>query len=586
MRGLRTATKPRQKPHHGSQTWSYSRSRSSVSGGLARSARRNAPWTTATASVRSCQARARDYNAAWQILDKGPLTKEPVGRAVVIGGGIAGLASALGLAKWGMSVEVYDRVNFDAAPGPETSKVTLTPNTMLALRSLGCNLTGDCFRSGVLTTGEVRGLDSVYGSPQAGLLPRLQYFTTYGHLKRFLRSEIDRIAPGRVSFHSQHTLLGHESVNVEQRAVSLNGPDGMKTVQYDLLVGADGVRSEVRKVLVKSDRSMKSEYGFVGPMRYVTATQLEVPVSWPSPEWQQVMQPAREPDVQEDPNGFLQIQGKRTTLASPIEVVGWPKAEWGERKHYRIRLLLFQDPDSEGKYCATLEGTPALFSELDETIAKGGGRPLRETIAAMFGFGLPDGWVEGLARAVMHQPIGFSMGGNVLVSKVATPELAPGITIVGDAAHAMTWRLGYSLETALDSAVELADSMFKAERLTDALASLNNDRLKEVSAMVKIDKVAPAFSGEEVPMGPLKYIIRTAIYVRIQLNKIMSAIGLGGVAPFPSYPMALQSGVPCQAVYKSILRETAMVTSAFFAVIFGFIRYFLSIYNANKYVFV
>lgn len=66
-------------------------------------------WTTATPHFRRCQARSRDYNAAWQVLDKGPLNKEPVGRAVVIGGGIAGLASALGLAKWGMSVQVLMR---------------------------------------------------------------------------------------------------------------------------------------------------------------------------------------------------------------------------------------------------------------------------------------------------------------------------------------------------------------------------------------------------------------------------------------------------------------------------------------------
>lgn len=39
-------------------------------------------------------------------------------------------------------IQVYDRVDFDAAPGPETSKVILSPNAMLALRSLGCNLAG------------------------------------------------------------------------------------------------------------------------------------------------------------------------------------------------------------------------------------------------------------------------------------------------------------------------------------------------------------------------------------------------------------------------------------------------------------
>lgn len=81
----------------------------------------------------------------------------------------------------------------------------------------------------------------------------------------------------------------------------------------------------------------------------------------------------------------------------------------------------------------------------------------------------------------------------MLVNKVSTPELAPAITIVGDAAHAMTWRLGYSLETALDSAVALADSMFKSQRLKDALASLNNARLREINALVKIDKVVRTY---------------------------------------------------------------------------------------------
>lgn len=97
---------------------------------------------------------------------------------------------------------------------------------------------------------------------------------------------------------------------------------------------------------------------------------------------------------------------------------------------------------------------------------------------------------------------------------------------------------------------------------------------------------APAFSGEEVPMGPLKYIIRTAIFVRIQLKKFLTAVGLAAMAPFPTYPLALSSGVSYKKVYKSILRETALVTSAFFAILFGFVRYFLSIYNANKYLFV
>lgn len=64
------------------------------------------PWPKAVAHVRRCHVRSRDYNAAWQLRDQDPVKKEARGLAVVIGGGVAGLASALGLAKWGMSVQV------------------------------------------------------------------------------------------------------------------------------------------------------------------------------------------------------------------------------------------------------------------------------------------------------------------------------------------------------------------------------------------------------------------------------------------------------------------------------------------------
>lgn len=104
-------------------------------------------------------------------------------------------------------------------------------------------------------------------------------------------------------------MQGYANVDVTKQTVSLDGPHGMKTLHYDLLVGADGIRSEVRKVLVSKDRSMKSEYGFVGPLRYVTATKLEVPSSWPSPPWQQIMQPARKPPVQDDPYGLRHFEG-------------------------------------------------------------------------------------------------------------------------------------------------------------------------------------------------------------------------------------------------------------------------------------
>lgn len=75
-------------------------------------ARRNIcspPWRGAFTRTGDFEVRSRDYNAAWQLREDDRLIKEPTGCAVVIGAGVAGLASALGLAKWGMSVQVCAR---------------------------------------------------------------------------------------------------------------------------------------------------------------------------------------------------------------------------------------------------------------------------------------------------------------------------------------------------------------------------------------------------------------------------------------------------------------------------------------------
>ena len=67
---------------------------------------------------------------------------------------------------------------------------------------------------------------------------------------------------------------------------------------------------------------------------------------------------------------------------------------------------------------------------------------------------------------------------------------APAVVIVGDAACATTWRLGYSLQTAIDGAIALGDSLFKSTRLSEALESLNAaDKIAETNALARIDRV-------------------------------------------------------------------------------------------------
>jgi 2-polyprenyl-6-methoxyphenol hydroxylase-like FAD-dependent oxidoreductase len=101
---------------------------------------------------------------------------------------------------------------------------------------------------------------------------------------------------------------------------------------------------------------------------------------------------------------------------------------------------------------------------------------------------LPPSWVTGLVATVKAAPEGYSAGANVLTSKVWSLG-APALVIVGDAACATTWRLGYSLQTAMESALALCDSMFKSSNLAQALQTLNNNVIAQNNALARIDRV-------------------------------------------------------------------------------------------------
>ena len=60
--------------------------------------------------------KAKDLNSGWQLRETDPLQKAPVGSAIVVGAGVAGLVSALGLAKFGMQVDVCDQTTSHTEP--------------------------------------------------------------------------------------------------------------------------------------------------------------------------------------------------------------------------------------------------------------------------------------------------------------------------------------------------------------------------------------------------------------------------------------------------------------------------------------
>jgi hypothetical protein len=106
---------------------------------------------------------------------------------------------------------------------------------------------------------------------------------------------------------------------------------------------------------------------------------------------------------------------------------------------------------------------------------------------------VPRVWTDAVADAYMAQPKGYSMGGNVLTNKLASPETVPGVALVGDAGHATSWRLGFSLETSLGTAAALGRSLRTSNKLSEALHRLNDEQQGKASALAQIDRLVRLF---------------------------------------------------------------------------------------------
>jgi salicylate hydroxylase len=164
----------------------------------------------------------------------------------IVGGGLAGLAAAAALAKFGFTAEV-----FEAAPqlGEIGAGVNVSPQAIRVLRAIGLGealaavanvapgvLTRDMHSGVPLNYRDHAKMETRFGAPvctfhRADLLDALAY-------------GVDR---GRVH-------LGHRLIGLEERSdgVELRFANGL-THNAELLVAADGVHSEVRRALYGDD---------------------------------------------------------------------------------------------------------------------------------------------------------------------------------------------------------------------------------------------------------------------------------------------------------------------------------------------
>ncbi|HLV64883.1 MAG TPA: FAD-dependent monooxygenase, partial [Polyangiaceae bacterium] len=161
--------------------------------------------------------------------------------ALVVGAGIGGLSAAAALANAGLTVEVFERT-----PNPRELgfALLLAPNAMAALRELGIADTvlarGALLRRGQIRRGDGRVLKAIEFSKIRASLGE----ETVCVLRPVLHGALlERV--GREGLHLGALVTGYRTgkAGVELAAA------GEPTVHGDLLVGADGVGSAIRRAL-------------------------------------------------------------------------------------------------------------------------------------------------------------------------------------------------------------------------------------------------------------------------------------------------------------------------------------------------
>jgi salicylate hydroxylase len=164
----------------------------------------------------------------------------------VIGAGMGGLAAALGLARAGVSVTVYER---SAVLGELGAGITMSPNAVRVLDWLGVNVRPIGFvpgtqwvqhwQTGAVLRDYVRGPEFTAKHGGAGY-----YHVHRADLHGAFVEALRRAAPGALR-------LGAELREVSEAGAMVFG-DG-SVAHADVVVGADGVRSGVRAALWPAD---------------------------------------------------------------------------------------------------------------------------------------------------------------------------------------------------------------------------------------------------------------------------------------------------------------------------------------------
>jgi len=161
------------------------------------------------------------------------------GKGIIIGGGIGGLTTAIGLLKLGIDVEVYEAASELKEVG---AGIWLAPNAMIVLGKLG--VAQDVMDAGFQIK-KIHIRDSkmkvITGTDQTYVKERFGYGITTIH-----RARLAKVLSSYIPKERLHLGKRLKHVKEENGKVKAFFEDGTQ-VEGDFIIGADGIKSKVRQ---------------------------------------------------------------------------------------------------------------------------------------------------------------------------------------------------------------------------------------------------------------------------------------------------------------------------------------------------
>jgi 3-hydroxybenzoate 6-monooxygenase len=214
-------------------------------------------------------------------------------RALVVGGGIGGLAAALALARENVQVLLLEQA---AQIGEIGAGIQLGPNAFNALDALGA---GEAARNRAVFTDSLTLMDATNAKPVArietGASYRERFRNPYAVIHRAdIHLSILEAVQGdpRIQFRTNTQVCGFEQ---DERGVTVTDQHGER-YRADAVIGCDGVKSAIRAALIGDEPTVTGHVVYravVDVENMPPDLQINAPVVWAGPHCHLVHYPLR-----------------------------------------------------------------------------------------------------------------------------------------------------------------------------------------------------------------------------------------------------------------------------------------------------